>query len=306
MQVDFTQPIQNCFLCRTPLDRELLPLLESFQYLCKVCGVVWIDRDVVRKFRSRLNNKVYLFSGFCRERTELDLKPIKIDEGNYEDILKSSNLPKDITQKLDCILLHLERESEFAGKSVELIPELSFPIAFAKNPDEFRFFLRQLDFKNWIAIDPDRKQVTLTLDGWNRVDEIHRFRGPNKQVFIAMWFTDETKRAYNDGLYKAIDECGFIPIRIDLIQHNERIDDRIIAEIRKSAFLVADFTGHRGGVFFETGFAMGLGIPVIWTCRKDYIETAHFDTRQYNHIVWENETELYQKLKDRIEATIIK
>ena len=57
-------------------------------------------------------------------------------------------------------------------------------------------------------------------------------------------------------------------------------------------------------MYFEAGFAMGLGRPVIWTCRKDDIDNAHFDTRQYNHIVWENEKELYEKLKNRIEATI--
>ncbi len=36
-------------------------------------------------------------------------------------------------------------------------------------------------------------------------------------------------------------------------------------------FMIADFTGHRGGVYFEAGFAHGLGIPVIWTCREDQL-----------------------------------
>lgn len=42
-------------------------------------------------------------------------------------------------------------------------------------------------------------------------------------------------------------------------EHSNKIDDEIIGEIRRSAFIVADFTGHRGGVYFEAGFAMGLG-----------------------------------------------
>lgn len=68
--------------------------------------------------------------------------------------------------------------------------------------------------------------------------------------------------------------------------------------------MIADFTGNRNGVYFEAGFAMGLGIPVIWTCRKDHIDNVHFDTRQYNHIVWETPEELREKLTYRIEATI--
>ena len=46
----------------------------------------------------------------------------------------------------------------------------------------------------------------------------------------------------------------------------DKIDDEIIGEIRRSRFLVADFThgdkGARGSVYYEAGFAYGLGLPV--------------------------------------------
>ena len=71
---------------------------------------------------------------------------------------------------------------------------------------------------------------------------------------------------------------------------------------RPSAFLVADFTGHRQNVYFETGFAAGLGLQVIWTCRKDQIKELHFDIRQYNCIDWQDHAELAQRLQRRIEA----
>ena len=93
-------------------------------------------------------------------------------------------------------------------------------------------------------------------------------------------------------------------MRIDLEEHNEKICDRIISEIRRSGLVVADFTGQRGGVYFESGYAMGLGIPVIRTCRKDFMETLHFDTRQYNHVSWESPEELKGKLINRIRATL--
>jgi hypothetical protein len=50
---------------------------------------------------------------------------------------------------------------------------------------------------------------------------------------------------------------------------------------------------------------MGLGIPVIWTVRKDQIDQTHFDTRQYNHITYETADELRAKLRNRIKATIV-
>jgi nucleoside 2-deoxyribosyltransferase len=117
-----------------------------------------------------------------------------------------------------------------------------------------------------------------------------------------MWFSDEMKPAYNQGFEPGIRSAGFQPMLIRNKEHSNKIDDEIIAEIRRSAFLVTDFTGHRQNVYFETGFAIGLGLQVIWTCRKDHIGELHFDIRQYNCIDWESETELAQRLQHRIEA----
>ena len=83
-------------------------------------------------------------------------------------------------------------------------------------------------------------------------------------------------------------------------EHTNKIDDEIISEIKRSTFLIADFTGHRGGVYFEAGIAMGLGVPVIWTCRKDDIANLHFDIRQYNCIAWTEPDNLAKQLKKRI------
>jgi hypothetical protein len=67
---------------------------------------------------------------------------------------------------------------------------------------------------------------------------------------------------------------------------------------------VADFTGHRAGVYFEAGFALGLNLPVFWTCRKDNLTDLHFDIRQFNCIDWNDPGELAHRLQKRIEAVI--
>lgn len=121
-----------------------------------------------------------------------------------------------------------------------------------------------------------------------------------------MWFDKQLKPAWDNGFEPALKATGYEPIRVDHVQHNNKIDDQIIADIRLSGLLVADFTGNRGGVYFEAGFAMGLGIPVIWTCSdtKIDVENLHFDTRQYNHILWSTPEDLKVKLQNRIAATI--
>ncbi len=123
-----------------------------------------------------------------------------------------------------------------------------------------------------------------------------------------MWFDPSMDEVYREGIAPGVRDAGYEPLRIDNKDHNNRIDDELIAEIRRSRFVVADFTqgtlGARGGVYYEAGFAHGLNIPVIFTCRQDAIHLVHFDTRQYNHIAWGVPGELRRALMNRISATI--
>ena len=68
-----------------------------------------------------------------------------------------------------------------------------------------------------------------------------------------MWFDESTNDAYEFGIEPAIEQAGYNPLRIDRNEHINKIDDEIIEEIRRSRFVVADFSqgpdGARGGVY---------------------------------------------------------
>jgi hypothetical protein len=151
-------------------------------------------------------------------------------------------------------------------------------------------------------------KFTPTAGGWLKIDDLVTRLPMSSQAFVAMWFHPLMDAAYKDGVEPAIRESGYLPVRIDNKEHINKIDDEIIAEIRRSKFLVADFTCERekirGGVYFEAGFAMALPIPVIWTRSDASIDDLHFDTRQYNHIVWDSPQTLHKLLRTRIGAVI--
>lgn len=136
----------------------------------------------------------------------------------------------------------------------------------------------------------------------------------SKSVFIAMWFDESTDEAFK-AIEAAIEnDCKLVAMRIDRKPHNNKICDEIIAEIRRSRFVVADFTCGlvdadkrkealvRGGVYYEAGFAQGLGKQVIWTCQTSLVNHLHFDTRQYAHLLWDNPSELRKALAIKIKA----
>lgn len=183
----------------------------------------------------------------------------------------------------------------------------------ARQGDEIRFYFDHLEEQDLIdksvpqAFD-ETLRYRLTVAGYARLEELRHTTPSSSRCFVAMWFDDSMQQARDAGILSAIRDAGYDPVVIDQKEHINKIDDEIIAEIRRSRFVVADFThgekGARGGVYYEAGFAFGLGIPVIFTCRQDVIENIHFDTRQYNHIVWDSPEDLRNKLGKRISAAI--
>ena len=72
--------------------------------------------------------------------------------------------------------------------------------------------------------------------------------------------------------------------------------------IRDSKFVVVDLSHQNNGAYFEEGYAMGLGKPVIQLCQKN--TRLHFDIAQKNTIMWEFEENIPEMLENRIRATI--
>ena len=158
---------------------------------------------------------------------------------------------------------------------------------------------------DWIAVIADQgPKVRVTPSGYMAADELTTTRGQSEEVFVAMSFSPEMTPAYEEGLRLGIERAGYVPVRVDRTEHVNRIDDEIVARIRRSAFVVADFTEQKPGVYFEAGFALGLNLPVIWSCRDDDIDNLHFDVRQYNCIDWTDENDLARRLQLRVEAIV--
>jgi len=119
-----------------------------------------------------------------------------------------------------------------------------------------------------------------------------------------MSFANEMTDAYVNGFDPGVRAAGYQPVRIDQKEHANPISDEIMAEIRRARFVVADYTMSNNGVYFEAGFATGLGILVIPTCRRSEISGLHFDIRHINTLTWETPVELASALPKRISAII--
>lgn len=303
----------QCIFCGNQMEVSEIPTKEMYDCFCPNCNNYKITReafnDLPHDLQRKYKDQKHLISGYLFEMNDAGLSPEVITTSNVEYFFNNSKVPHNITGKLDKLLLHLFRRMNFFHQFVKT--KLDIPaIGYAKNSEELRNMFHALKELNYINASPisdsHEIDVLITLEGINKVEILQNKGIDSTQVFVALWFDDEIKNVFHNYIAEAIKETGYDPLIIDMVEHNEDICDNIIAEIRKSKFLIADFTGDRGGVYFEAGFAYGLGMPVVWTCKKDWFEKVHFDVEHYNFIIWENGEELKEKLKNRIMATIPK
>lgn len=293
------------------------PMDQYHNVDCETCGSYSIS-DVARDFlfedKNILEHKVKI-SSYLRGRNikHLDKIAVVVQDMSGQpvprvtvaEIVKS--FPERLADRIDKALLNLATMSKFAGDKVRL-DQKDYPV-FYPDSSELNatfFVMEQLISGDLVkGFQGFSTELIVASKGWNRVAELQRTEKKDvKQGFVAMWFDKSMDLVWENAIEKAIRDAGFFPRRVDNKEHNNKICDEIIAEIRRSKFVVCDFTGQRGGVYFEAGFALGLDIPVIWTCKSDEVDKLHFDTRQYNHIVWDNEADLYTKLLNRVKATI--
>lgn len=219
-----------------------------------------------------------------------------------------------VGERAERLLKHLEMRSPTIGENVsfsEVETDRVLAATASLDNSEVSYLLEMLRDDLLLTFQGSGQHlptVRITPAGHRKLHQWRTIQIESSQAFVAMWFSEGMTEAFASGIEPGIRDAGYNVMRIDRKEHSNKIDDEIIAEIRRSKFVVADFTCEpekaRGGVYFEAGFAKGLGREVVWTCRNDCLAHVHFDTRQYAHIVWETPAELRDKLTKRICAVL--
>ncbi|GAI12192.1 unnamed protein product, partial [marine sediment metagenome] len=222
-----------------------------FHIVCPLCGEYNISLLASKSDLSQYG-KPHLLSGVIRNRYEQDVCPdLKVED--FKHLIHTVKIPSNPIESIDLLLKHIFDQTSYAGEGVKFSAKFDYPLLYAANSDEFLYYINKARELEYIEPDNDKQGYRLTLTGWERMEELRQKEVKSNQAFVAMWFNPDLDEAWEEGFKPALEETGFKPVRVDLEEHNEKICDRIIAEIRESGLLVADFTGQRGGVYFESG-----------------------------------------------------
>jgi hypothetical protein len=97
-------------------------------------------------------------------------------------------------------------------------------------------------------------------------------------------------------------ECGITAERIDEDERNDPITDRMLEAIGKAEFVIVDLTRERPNVFFEAGYAHGLGKVPVYVAREG--TSLQFDVKDYPVIFFKNMKELREGIARRLRAIV--
>jgi hypothetical protein len=302
-------PICDRAVDGTSADRDFAR--DLYRFNCDRCGEFTITWDAAKNMLPRMPDvdRVRL-CGVLRERHETRQTNTEVAHVSRESIpVLLSNAPQtfDVAIKVRKLLSGIARRCQGPGITLGFPDEISRPLAFAANEDEWVYLVEYCERRGWIEqARTDRSgqiYIRLTPEGWEERQQ--RPRLESIRCFVAMAFAEVMKATYDDAIFPAVrDDCGFECNRIDAKEYNGAVIDEIKAEIRQSRFVIADVTHQRNGVYYEAGFADGLGVPVIWTCEDKDADNTHFDTKHLNQIRWTSHGELQKRLRDRIIGTI--
>ena len=206
-------------------------------------------------------------------------------------------------------LIHIEEDSSHVN-SENPMEEFFYSISYSDKKQEIKYLFNYLEQIKYIEKTYDNDiylSCRVTVKGFEKITNVSNIG--SKTAFIAMWIHENTDKIYK-SIETSVGKAGYEPLRIDKKEHINKIDDEILSEIKKARFIICDLTSEhekpRGSVYFEAGYALGINIPIIWTCKKGLEKGLPFDIRQYNCLVWEESKldDFGEKLKYRIENVI--
>ena len=151
-----------------------------------------------------------------------------------------------------------------------------------------------------------RGQIGLFMQGDASI-KFRNLRVESQQplCFAVMQFTEDFNVLYNDVIKPVCEEFGFRVVRGDDFYTSGQIIEDITRSIRESALVIADVTPDNANVFYEVGYAHGIGKPTILlsdrTRQKLPFDISGFRTLFYDNTIG-GKAAVEQRLRQHLDA----
>jgi len=296
---------KKCPICEYVKNDECV---QNNNIYCNKCGNFTITRQAIINFNTikiKDNNQFKVSSWISEQNKIFGISRAEILADTIDRIVNQRD--KTVKEKFNCFIQTLPKiyNSYISSNDYnhcyiwnDTALELFYEKALEKR------YIKEVKYNNMSSSNFSKYKIT--LDGLEYIESLSEINKNSRNIFVAFYFTNELQNIFDNDIKSAIEKLGFNYIRVSSssTDTDTHINDDILGKIKSSKIVIADFTGQRNSVYFEAGFAMGLKIPVIWSCKEDEVTKLSFDTRQYPHILWNTKEEFVEKLVQRIKILV--
>lgn len=138
-------------------------------------------------------------------------------------------------------------------------------------------------------------KITTSLDNISKYDYFNF----NSLVFVIISFRDDMEKVYKK-IYEIGDKYNFQALRVKDVQGNYKITEKVIELIASANFIIADLTHERPNVYYELGYARGIGKKIITLCNKN--SEVHYDVQEWKTIMYNDTEDLALNLEQAIKG----
>lgn len=300
-----------CPVCKSQNAEENRVDLNEINYTCPKCGTFKLSHDVNHNLsnRTEANQKI---SSWISEQNKIYHEHMPYID--YEKLsLISNQRDKTIREKFDMFMKVLVRKPRefklYHFNECYISDDKEFVQLILKAQNEG--FIYECIGSETIRAAMEQGSLLLyskglTFEGQEYIESLDEPNKNSNKIFMAFWFDPDIQSIFDNIVKPAIDEVGFLAERVSSSTTNleNKISDEIIGMIKSSRAVIADCTGNRTAVYYEAGYAMGMKIPVIWTCSADQVGDICFDVSQHPFILWNTPEELADKIVKRLKAIL--
>jgi hypothetical protein len=280
---------------------------------CITATLDYIDKNKNILFSLLLNGKE-ISKEEDKMMSAFDKHTYLLHKRDLERFIKDNTILTTPDEKLDNLFLSLTSMPQYEGEKVYINNDINkdefYLEYYFKNKEELFFYVNTLNSSKFLEfefVDETPVAFRVTYDGLLKSINMREEGVHSNRCFVAMSFDTEDEYIFNEILEPVCELYNFKAIRVDRIHTlaEQTINDLIIAELKKSNFIIADFTKNKSGVYFEAGYALGRGKKVIYTCSKEHFNNLHFDVNHFPVLIYETKEQLKEMLKSKIEAYIL-
>ena len=122
--------------------------------------------------------------------------------------------PRDVLNAMDRALLYVSKRQRSVAEKVQINFDSEFPMVGVRDGEDLKYILQTLANRKLLYVrgeigNRSNQFFRLNPEGWEKVDQLRRTQRDSSQAFVALWFTDEMRLAWEEGFRRQSQRQGF-------------------------------------------------------------------------------------------------